>query len=105
MSAHSRGAETMRKRMKERRGSVRKQEYGMALLAPIRAGVDRLAGVLIDVNERGFRVRHSSSGLRRKDIVYFIHRLREGTARVVWTRAANQEFETGLEYLDDDPGP
>ena len=94
----------MRKRMKERRGSVRKKDYGMALLVPFRARVDPVAGVLIDLNDRGFRVKHSNSGFRRNSIVSFIHRRREGTARVVWTRAANREFETGFEYLDDSPG-
>ena len=90
----------MRKPMKERRGSVRKKDYGMALLVPSHARVDPVAGVLVDVNSRGFRARHSYSGFRRNHVVSFIHRLREGTARVVWNRAANQEFETGFEYLD-----
>jgi hypothetical protein len=90
--------------MKERRGSVRKKDYGMVLLVPNDAKVDRVAGVLIDVNHRGFRVRHSYSGFRRNSVVAFIHRVREGTARVVWTRALGQEFETGFEYLDNNPG-
>ena len=72
----------------------------MVLLVPNNAKVDRVAGVLIDVDDRGFRVRHSYSGFRRNSVVGFIHRVREGTARVVWNLAANQEFETGFEYLD-----
>jgi hypothetical protein len=74
----------------------------MVLLVPNNAKVDRVAGVLIDVNDRGFRVGHSYSGFQRNSVVGFIHRAREGTARVVWTHAANQEFETGFEYLDKD---
>jgi len=91
----------MRKGMRERRGSVRKKEYGMALLVPNSAKADCVAGLLIEANDRGFRVKHSYSGFRRNHVVRFIHRLREGAARVVWTRAANLEFETGFEYLDD----
>jgi hypothetical protein len=90
----------MRKGMKERRGSVRKKEYGMALLVP-HASADCVAGALIDANDRGFRVKHSYSGFRRNHVVHFIHQLREGAARVVWTQAANGEFETGFEYLDN----
>ena len=91
----------MRKGMKERRGSLRTKEYGMALLVPSHSNADCVAGVLIDANDRGFRVKHSYSGFRRNHVVRFIHRLREGTARVVWTRSTKRGFETGFEYLDN----
>lgn len=72
----------------------------MTLLVPNSAKGLCVAGVLIDANGRGFRVRHSYSDFRRNRVVHFIHRQREGTARVVWTRAVNRDFETGFEYLD-----
>src|ERR1700693_1371004 len=95
----------LRGRTKDRRRSVRKQEHGMALLIPTNSTVHRVAGVLIDANDRGFRERHAYSEFQRNDTVSFIHRLQEGTARVIWTHAANREFETGFEYLDDSPAP
>ena len=73
----------------------------MALLVRSHSNADCVAGVLIDANNRGFRVKHSYPGFRRNHVVRFIHRLREGAARVVWTQAANGEFETGFEYLDN----
>src|SRR5690242_13746013 len=91
-------------RKKDRRRSIRKQEDGMALLVPTNSTVHRVAGVLIDTNHRGFRAWHRYSEFQQNDTVSFIHRLREGTARVIWTRAVNQEFETGFEYLDPGPG-
>jgi hypothetical protein len=72
----------------------------MALLVPTNSTIHRVAGVLIDTNDRGFRARHGYAEFQRNDTVSFIHRLREGTARVIWTHAVNREFESGFEYLD-----
>jgi hypothetical protein len=71
----------------------------MALLTPIQSDELPIAGVLIDVSEGGFRVRHSYGGLRKNQIVGFIHRFREGVARVIWHKAADLDFETGFKYL------
>ena len=90
-------------RKKDRRRSIRKQADGIALLVPTNSTLHRVAGVLIDTNRRGFRARHGYSEFQRNDTISFLHRLREGTARVIWTRAVDQEFETGFEYLDPDP--
>jgi hypothetical protein len=75
----------------------------MALLIAAHSETDRVAGVLVDVSDDGFRARHSSAGFQPSDTVSFIHPLREGTARVVWTRQAGQDFETGFEYLSIAP--
>lgn len=73
----------------------------MAILAPFDSDGLPIAGVLINVGEGGFRARHSCGGLRRNQVVSFIHRSREGMARVIWNRAAGPDFETGFAYLDD----
>jgi hypothetical protein len=73
----------------------------MAILAPVNWNGLPVAGVLVDVGKGGFRARHSYGGLRQNQIVSFIHRSREGVARVIWNRAADLDFETGFEYLDD----
>jgi hypothetical protein len=41
----------------------------MALLTPIQSDELPITGVLIDVSEGGFRVRHSYGGLRQNQIV------------------------------------
>jgi hypothetical protein len=73
----------------------------MALLAPVNSDGLPIAGVLVDVGAGGFRARHSCGGLRPNQVVSFIHRYREGVARVIWNQAAGPDFETGFEYLDD----
>ena len=61
-----------------------------------------MLGVLVDVSDDGFRARHSDSCFQANDSVRFLHQLREGIARVVWTQGTTGEFETGFEYLDVD---
>jgi hypothetical protein len=73
----------------------------MALLVPVNSDAPPIAGVLIDCCEGGFRATHSSGDLRPNQVVSFIHRFREGVARVIWNRAAGPDFETGFKYLDD----
>jgi hypothetical protein len=72
----------------------------MPILAPVNLDGLPIAGVLLDISEGGFRARHSCGGLRRNQVVSFIHRSREGVARVIWNHATDVDFETGFEYLD-----
>jgi hypothetical protein len=91
----------MRIPMTDRRASLRRKEYGMTLLVPLDSDMPPIAGVLIDVSEDGFRARHPYDGLHPNLIVSFIHRSREGIARVIWNRSTGPDFETGFECLDD----
>lgn len=72
----------------------------MALLKPIHLEMPPITGVLIDASEDGFRARHAYGCFQPNHIVSYIHRFREGMARVIWNLATDQEFETGFEYLD-----
>jgi len=84
----------------DRRGSVRRRERGMALLKPVHLDMPPITGVLIDASQDGFRVRHPYRCFQPSHIVSYIHRFREGMARVIWNLESDQEFETGFEYLD-----
>jgi len=59
----------------------------------------QVSAVLIDESEHGFRVRHPYAGFQPGDKVGFIHRFREGVARVIWHKPVGSEFETGLAYF------
>jgi hypothetical protein len=87
--------------MTDRRASVRRKANGMALLVPVDSDMPPLAGVLIDVSEDGFRASHPYDGLHPNLIVSFIHRSREGIARVIWNRSTDPDFEAGFQCLSD----
>jgi hypothetical protein len=72
----------------------------MALLKPVHLDMPPITGVLIDSSQDGFRVRHPYADFQPSHIVSYIHRYREGMARVIWHLAVDEEFETGFEYLD-----
>ncbi len=72
----------------------------MAVLKPTHLDMPPVTGVLIDSSQDGFRARHLYSGFEPGQIVSYIHRFREGMARVVWHQATDGESETGFEYLD-----
>jgi hypothetical protein len=59
----------------------------------------QVSAVLIDESQDGFRAHHSYSGFQPGDKVSFIHRFREGVARVIWNKAVGSEFETGFAYF------
>jgi len=86
----------------ERRRSIRRTEHGIVFMTTV-GGQERqrISGALIDVSDHGFRVRHLHAGFQPGDFVSFIHRTREGSARVVWHRAADSEFETGFSYSEE----
>jgi hypothetical protein len=66
----------------------------------VTAGTTRqVSAVLIDESEHGFRAHHPSSGFQPGEKVSFIHRFREGVARVIWTQPSGSEFETGFAYF------
>ena len=90
----------LRQQMTDRRESVRHRERGMALLKPVHVDMPPITGVLVDASQDGFRVRHLYGGFQPSQIVSYIHRVREGMARVIWHLATDGEFETGFEYLD-----
>ena len=75
----------------------------MALLKPVYLDMPPITGVLIDASQDGFRVRHLYESFQPGQIVSYIHRVREGMARVIWHLATDGEFETGFEYLDVPP--
>jgi hypothetical protein len=54
-----------------------------------------------DANDHGFRVRHPYAGFEPGDMVSFIHRFREGVARVIWNKPLGAEFETGFGYFEE----
>ena len=72
----------------------------MALLKPVHLDMPPITGVLIDASQDGFRVRHPYEAFQPSHLVSYIHRYREGMARVIWHQAMEGEFETGFEYLD-----
>ena len=72
----------------------------MALLKPVHLDMPPITGVLVDSSQDGFRVRHPYADFQPSHIVSYIHRYREGMARVIWNVETDQEFETGFEYLD-----
>jgi len=90
----------LRQQMTDRREHVRRSERGMALLKPVHLDMPPVTGVLIDSSQNGFRVRHLYAGFQPSQVVSYIHRVREGQARVIWHLATDGEFETGFEYLD-----
>jgi hypothetical protein len=59
----------------------------------------QVSAVLMDESEHGFRARHPYSGFQPGDKVSFIHRFREGVARVIWNKPAGSEVETGFAYF------
>jgi len=71
----------------------------MALLVFGEAQQNRVTGVLVNASDGGFRVCHPFPDFQKDDVVLFLHPLSEGMARVVWTRAAAVDFETGFAYL------
>jgi len=72
----------------------------MALLKPVHLDMPPITGVLVDASQDGFRVRHPYGDFQPSHLVSYIHRYREGIARVIWHQAMEGEFETGFEYLD-----
>ena len=77
----------------------------MVLLVPRRRSAEHISGVLIDSNNDGFRVRHQHTGFKENDLVGFFHRLRQGTARVVWSRNLGTETERGFSYVETHADP
>ena len=74
----------------------------MVILVPAGASKpQRISGVLIDVNDHGFRVRHQYDGFKTNDLASFLHRLGEGVARVIWSKNIGADFETGFSYLEE----
>jgi hypothetical protein len=71
----------------------------MALLVFGEAQQNRVTGVLVNASDGGFCVGHPFPGFQQDDVVLFLHPVSEGTARVVWTRTAAVDFETGFVYL------
>ena len=59
----------------------------------------QVSAVLMDESEHGFRARHTYSAFQPGDKVSFIHRFREGVARVIWNKASGSDFETGFAYF------
>ena len=82
----------------DRRRSVRISQSGMVVLVTAGTPTQQVSGVLVDESGHGFRVRHPYSGFQSGEKVNFIHRCREGVARVIWNRPLNSEFETGFAY-------
>jgi hypothetical protein len=83
----------------ERRRSARTQVHGMALLVFGEAQQNRVTGVLLNACDDGFCASHAFPGFQKNDVVLFLHPLSEGAARVIWTRVAAVDFETGFAYL------
>jgi hypothetical protein len=77
----------------------------MVLLVPRHRSPERFSGVLIDWNDDGFRVHHKHTGFKENELVGFFHRLREGTAHVVWSRNLGTENETGFSYVETHADP
>lgn len=84
----------------ERRRSTRESGYGTVVLVPRHRSPTSISGVLIDSSDDCFRVRHRHSGFKASDLVSFFHRLRQGTARVIWSRNLGTEIETGFSYVE-----
>ncbi|HVP49339.1 MAG TPA: PilZ domain-containing protein [Bryobacteraceae bacterium] len=86
----------------ERRRSIRRTEHGIVFMVTTSAPErQRISGALIDVSDHGFRVRHLYAGFQPGEFVSFIHRKREGFARVVWHKPEGSDFETGFSYSEE----
>ena len=86
----------------DRRQSIRENRYGIAVLTSAAAPDSwHVSGTLVDANDHGFRVRHPYAGFEPGEMVSFIHRFREGVARVIWNKAVGSEFETGCAYFEE----
>ena len=93
------GVRAMHRATVDRRLSTRTGVHGMALLVFGDTQQNRVTGVLLNVSDGGFCVCHPFPDFQKDDLVLFLHPLSEGAARVVWTRAAAVDFETGFAYL------
>ncbi len=71
----------------------------MVVLVTAGSPTQQISGVLLDESAHGFRVRHPYPGFQLGEKVSFIHRCREGVARVMWNRAVGSDFEAGLAYF------
>jgi hypothetical protein len=71
----------------------------MVLLVFGEAQQNRVTGVLLNACSGGFCLSHPFPDFKKNDVVLFLHRLSEGAARVVWTRADTTDFLTGFAYL------
>jgi len=71
----------------------------MVVLVTAGIPAQKISGVLIDESDDGFRVRHPYTGFRPGEKVSFIHRWREGVARVIWSNAVDSQVETGFAYF------
>ena len=71
----------------------------MVVLVTAGTPTQQISGILIDESDHGFRVRHPYSGFQPGEMVSFIHRCREGVARVMWNKAVGSDFEAGLAYF------
>lgn len=72
----------------------------MALLVFGEAQQNRVTGVLLNASAGGFCVSHPYPDFQKDDVVLFLHPLCEGSARVVWTRVAAVDYETGFAHLN-----
>ena len=72
-------------------GEVRISEHGGAMAS--------FPGQLVEASATGFRLRHICLTLGSGQLVDFSWPGRSGVARVVWTRIAGSEAETGFHIL------
>jgi hypothetical protein len=56
----------------------------------------RVSGILVDVSQSGFRMKHREPVMERGDTVHFHFQSREGEARVMWNRSEGGDVETGF---------
>jgi len=86
----------------ERRTEGRSVACGSVKLRP-----DGFAGtaqaLLLDQSAHGFRARHGFKGLTNGQIVDFEHDGAAGRARVVWTRIAGDQVESGFLLATSEP--
>jgi hypothetical protein len=88
----------------ERRTEPRRPAKGPVSVTLRRNGsvITAASGQLMDIADSGFRAQHRTPTLRPGDIVEFERAGAKGLARVVWTRIAGEQVESGFLILAED---
>ena len=83
----------------DRRTEPRRPASGAVKIRPDGLPAISIPGEMVDINDSGFRARHSFQALGSGHIVEFAYGSVQGRARVVWTRILSDHVESGFLIL------
>ena len=83
----------------DRRTEPRRPASGHVEIRPEGFPAISVLGEMVDINNSGFRARHSQQALGSGRIAEFTYGSVEGRARVVWTRILSDHVESGFMIL------